>query len=355
MNSEISVIVPVYNVATYLRRCLDSLLRQTFRALEVICVDDGSSDASAEILSEYAARDARVRVITRKNGGLSAARNTGLEAVSAPYVMFCDSDDWVEPSWCEELHGELLRTGADFVVSRASIDGTVTRRRRRSLEGSHELTRHGVLDSSPDLRPEINPAVWVKIFRRELIERHHLRFAEGLLYEDCLFSMQYLTVSSRVAFLDRKLYHYFQRPDSILNHTVKADARHLLDRERLALLAREFLLKSGLWPLWRAQWFEIFRSAVDNCLCDGGSVPAAVYDMVPREVLGEPREGLPARVARWLEAFAARDLVVPLRIRKGIGGLTLFKVTRTQFKTSVRLLGLPIYHAKRKRRSARCP
>jgi len=117
----ISVIVPIYNVSKYLRRCIDSVLAQTYGEWELICINDGSTDASAKILGEYAARDSRIRVITKENAGVSAARNDGLAAARGDYVLFLDGDDFIHPQMLEITHHIAQKTGVDIVSFRHDI------------------------------------------------------------------------------------------------------------------------------------------------------------------------------------------------------------------------------------------
>ena len=111
---QISVIIPVFNVEKFLPQCLDSVTEQNFADIEIICIDDGSTDKSPEILSRYADRDPRIRIISRTNGGLSAARNAGLKIARGKYIFFIDSDDWIEPNTLEKLFATAESTGADL-------------------------------------------------------------------------------------------------------------------------------------------------------------------------------------------------------------------------------------------------
>ena len=113
--SEISIIIPVYNTRSYLIECLDSVIAQTFNNIEIILVDDGSNDGSEKIVDEYALRDERIKVIHQKNQGLSAARNTGIKASKSPYIMFVDSDDYVDEKYCETPYSIIKQHNADIV------------------------------------------------------------------------------------------------------------------------------------------------------------------------------------------------------------------------------------------------
>ena len=116
MTEKITVIVPVYNVENYLNKCLDSLINQTYKNLEIIVINDGSTDNSGEICQEYAQKDNRIIYVEQENGGLSDARNAGLERMTGSYVTFVDSDDWVEPDYVEVLHNKLIGYQADIAI-----------------------------------------------------------------------------------------------------------------------------------------------------------------------------------------------------------------------------------------------
>ena len=113
---KISIIVPVYNTEKYLGVCLDSLISQTYKDIEIICVDDGSTDNSLQILNDYAAKDSRIKILTQKNQGPSVARNLGLEKAKGEYITFVDSDDWVSIDMCEKIYSKAIDTNADLVL-----------------------------------------------------------------------------------------------------------------------------------------------------------------------------------------------------------------------------------------------
>lgn len=117
MEPKVSVIIPVYNVEPFLARCLDSVVGQTLREIEIVCVDDGSPDRSIDILRRYAAGDNRIRVISQENRGLGGARNRGFDAATGEYILFVDSDDWIDPAYCERLYEAARATGADVACA----------------------------------------------------------------------------------------------------------------------------------------------------------------------------------------------------------------------------------------------
>jgi CDP-glycerol glycerophosphotransferase (TagB/SpsB family) len=222
---EISVIVPVYDVEGYLRACLESVLRQTFTDFEVIAVEDCSTDTSPQILAEIAATDPRIRVISlERNGGLGNARNVGLDAATGRFILFLDSDDWLEDDALEMVHERAEETGADVVMfdyARTYWWGA----RRRNVLGRH-LDDAGTpvltIDDRPGLADVLNVA-WNKLYLRDFIERHAFRFPTGY-YEDLPWTYPVLLAAERIAPLDRVLYNYRQRRTGNILRT--RDRRH---------------------------------------------------------------------------------------------------------------------------------
>lgn len=205
----VSVIIPVYNSEKYLRQCLDSVLAQTFCDLEVIVVNDGSTDSSPAICDEYARRDVRMRVIHRSNGGLSAARNSGIDAATGEWYTFVDSDDSISPESIEKLMLAASQTGADIACSMPAYD------MRAIGKGSQKIT---VLDADDAIRRtlhqtlETTNSVCGKIYRSEIFDG--LRFTPGLWYEDLDIFYRLYARSRRIAFVNRRLYFYRQHNDS---------------------------------------------------------------------------------------------------------------------------------------------
>lgn len=344
MSVKVSVVVPVYKVEEYLPRCLDSLLAQSLTDIEIICVNDGSPDGCQGILESYAARDGRVRILVQENGGLSAARNTGLSAVSAPYVMFCDSDDWVEETWCEELLAAIEAGGADFAVSRAAIDGECAEKKRRELTRNQRLRFSGVCDVVPEMVARIDHAVWTKIFRMSVIRRYGIDFPVGKLCEDWPFSQRYLAASRKVAFVDRELYHYFQRAGSILNggeKAVRSDCDYLGHWE----LLRKTLVEGGKWDAWRSVLMRHYVQQVAGVayFCADRERLYLTTDRFVSVLSPQDFQALPADVVRGLRLVEEHVAHLLRTFRTKLGPLTVFKVKRTMASTTYYLLGLPVF------------
>ena len=232
---KFSVIVPVYNVEQYLGQCLESLQAQNYGDYEVICVNDGSTDSSRDILAEWEARLPQMRVIDRENGGLSAARNTGLEAATGDYVVFVDSDDWVEPNFLECLNSSLIThhsslTPLDmvcFACQRTDNEATDTLT-EETATGWEYYNRHA-------LEARVVPfvCVWQRCYRRQFLEDNNLRFLEGILHEDNEFTPRACLKAKAVKVILDVLYNYRVRPNSIMT------TRGLRSKESLILIGNE--------------------------------------------------------------------------------------------------------------------
>lgn len=179
----LSVVVPVYAVERYLPETLDNLTSQTHRNVEIVVVDDGSPDRCADIAREWAARDARVRLVQQENAGPSAARNHGVSVAHGEYLTFADGDDLLPADAWERMVGSLERTGSDFVVGRLERDNGVRRWATPRMRRNHEHLREGITVADlPGILADVFPVN--KVYRREAWDRWGLRFPEGLFYED---------------------------------------------------------------------------------------------------------------------------------------------------------------------------
>ena len=216
MNREtlISVIVPVYNVEAYLARCVDSILAQTHANLEVILVDDGAKDASGAICDDYAAKDPRVKVLHKENGGLSSARNAGLEIASGEYIAFVDSDDWIEPDAYRHLlevmqkYNVRLACGGRYDVDGATGEKTVglCPAREEPLSGEELVGRIFLWDGC-------DSSACDKLYHRSILET--FRYPEGKVCEDVPVTYKIVLAAEKAAMSDRPFYNYYHRPGSI--------------------------------------------------------------------------------------------------------------------------------------------
>ena len=220
----VSVIIPVYNVEKYLRECIDSVLKQTYENVEVILVDDGSTDTSKKICREYEKKDSRITVVCQENAGASAARNKGLEFASGKYIYFLDSDDWLECTAFEQLFNYINQENAEVVFFNAlSIDkdtGKVSDKHYNHKETYITEEGYKVLKKRV-LNKEFRVTPWSMFFRKAFLDEHNIRFIEGVMYEDMMFAYQVFSEADKVAHLSESLYYRRYRENSVMTSKVR--------------------------------------------------------------------------------------------------------------------------------------
>jgi glycosyltransferase involved in cell wall biosynthesis len=206
----ISVVIPVYNVEKYLSKAVESVIEQTYNKLEIILVDDGSTDNCAEICDSFAEKDSRVIVIHQKNSGLSGARNAGIKMASGDYIFFLDSDDYIEPDTLEFAvkNAQLYKT--DLVIWGYITEYENKQQPDKEIRVPDCLIYEG--NNDLDYVPSCIGYAWNKLYNRDIIERNNLEFRHGVsLVEDILFNRDYIAHVSRILFVDKCFNHYLQR------------------------------------------------------------------------------------------------------------------------------------------------
>lgn len=249
----VSIIVPVYKVEKYIRRCLDSVAAQTFTNWECILVDDGSPDASGRICDEYAAKDSRFRVIHKENGGVSSARNAGLDAARGEWIGFVDPDDWIESETFRTAIETAEKENADIVqwdYEPFGDEKLISRHKSHaSLEG---VLRPGELDSFP----WYFGMCWLRMYSRKIFEKYSLRFPLELTWmEDTYVSYCSLGCSAKTVMVGKKLYHYFSRPDSAVGR-LDYDNDSIYKRIKCIQLIDEFAKRNSISCLGRIIYRE---------------------------------------------------------------------------------------------------
>lgn len=217
---QISVVVPVYNVEKYLRECLDSLANQTFEDFEVICVNDGSDDSSPDILEEYASEDERFKIVSQENKGLSGARNTGMNYIKGRYLLFLDSDDWLELNALELLYNHANALNSEMVIFPYRYFNQETKQYEEN-----DFTKLNMFDSSVDNKnfnykniPETVfriPHESIKLYDVKTLKKLAVKFPEGLNYEDAYFFYKIFFKLNKVSIIRTPIYNYRIRNDSI--------------------------------------------------------------------------------------------------------------------------------------------
>lgn len=227
MKPKVSIIVPVYNVEKYLNRCMESLLNQTLKDIEIVLVDDGSPDNCPQMCDEYAKRDNRVKVVHKENAGLGYARNSGLEIATGEYVAFVDSDDYVEPDMYERLYEASQHYNVQMVLCGFDRDNNGCRTKGLVANMPSSPT---VIDARADYIPNLigqmpneyysmyyGYAVWNILFSADVINKHHIRFKSERIYlsEDILFQIEYAARVKDVLLYPAELYSYCLNPGTL--------------------------------------------------------------------------------------------------------------------------------------------
>ena len=250
---KISVIVPVYNTEKYLRECLDSIVNQTFEDIEIICINDGSTDNSLDILKEYEKSDKRLSVVCQPNSGLSITRNHGIKLARGDYIYFIDSDDYLELTALEELYGISNENNLDILIFKLINfdDGTTNKYTSEYYEMEQFKYLNGKVFNYADVGEDaLNFAVSApgKFYKMELIQ--NMEFPQNLIFEDNLFFAKAMLKANRVSFYDKHLYYRRIRNDSITTTNTIRFADSIIIINKIIELSKEFdvygQLKYGL-------------------------------------------------------------------------------------------------------------
>ncbi len=199
----VSIIVPIYNTEKYLPKCLDSIINQTYKNIEILLVNDGSPDNSDKIMKEYEQNDNRVKCLYKKNGGLSDARNYGLRFATGKYVCFVDSDDWVSEFYVEKLVEKITSDKSDIAV--CEFDRVYNSKKTKNTVNEYDLDGFKV------------PAAWNKIYLKSVIDKYRLKFPVGKWYEDLTMSSMYIMTCKKKSIVKESLYFYRQNDNSIMH------------------------------------------------------------------------------------------------------------------------------------------
>ena len=251
---KVSVIVPIYNAADFLRPALDSVIVQTLREIEIICIDDGSTDKSLEILKEYQEKDERVRIVTETNAGPALARNNGIRRARGEYLAFLDADDFYHPEFLESLYNLARRDVLDIAISQYDIYNTRKSRFEASAGADHsDIFTPGKVTSKSEY-PDIilastTGAAWNKLFRRSFIEDKGLTFLQEVrMYEDVYFVVNAMSLAERVGKVHKILMHHRIHSEQ---SRVKHFSKYYAQVPVVYLKIKEFLMAHGMFaPLF---------------------------------------------------------------------------------------------------------
>ena len=280
---EISVIIAVYNVKQYLQRCVKSVINQTFSNIEIILVDDGSTDGSGILCDEFAIKDSRIRVIHQSNKGLSAARNAGLDIAIGEYISFIDGDDWVSKYFLERLW--LLLKNTDYRMSSCAyqlVKKDIVKEKKNDIKNvemnkkeSHEWFLKGIIYGRGN-----DASCCTKLYKREVFKNR--KFMEGIFYEDVLMNWEIINIIDGYIYTNEQLYYYYMREISISRGGFK-------DKDFDLLIGAKRIIKSiseqdkKLYELAIQYFYKCYFSIFIKMLC-GKNVPIEQFKKVVRTV-----------------------------------------------------------------------
>ena len=292
-NPLVSIIVPVYNAQKGLSRCLESICGQTYQELEIIVLNDGSTDDSLAICEQFRAKDPRIVVVDKENEGVSCTRNAGLTLAQGDYIQFADSDDALDPDYTQNLVQAALQHSADLVIapywmvipSNSTKTGYFLETLQTSLgiepeTPKTEVRKYSFLPQGIYSREDYarrlmqQPAsfyygvLWNKLYRRDLIQMAHIRFEHVVYAEDQLFNTRYLQVAQRFAAIDEAAYCYIQNPQSVC-HTQVSAADMLRHRSRMYHTYKELCIQLGVYDKFRLRLHGIYLSLFESPLPNG--------------------------------------------------------------------------------------
>ena len=325
---KVSVIIPVYNAEQHLRECLDTVVGQTLSDIEILCVDDGSTDESMSILKEYADKDPRLSVLQQENAGAGAARNNGLRAARGDYLSFLDADDFFELTMLEKAYEKCVSDDADIAVYRATFYDP---RARRSVEAEWPLGAESIPDVVPFTPEDVSdrllalfaPAPWNRLFRRAFVLEKGLEFQEIKRANDLYFTMLALVYATRITIVDEALVYYRVGSATSLQATNHETPLEFYD----ALLAtREHLRGTGTFDTFERSFVN---AALIHCLYNLRSLKThdafdALYRRLQDEMLHEL--GIDGREPEYF--LLERTYEQYVRIRELSAGEYLFNEDR---------------------------
>lgn len=342
---KVSVIVPVYNVEKYIEECLKSLINQTLKDIEIICIDDCGTDNSMAIVEKYAKQDNRIKIIRhKKNAGLAASRNTGLDNSVAPYIMCCDSDDFYDKTMCATMYDAIKKSGADIAMCGINIIYEADENLKQSDDEYYRIKYRGVRAVTNDLINSCDVSSWNKIFVRKIIDKYNIRWPDGLKYEDAYFFRIYMLWAKKIKFINKKIYNYRRRTGSIMNQTFKKCDNSAIDHLKIAILIYDYLVANGLYKqhaqyYWTSVFIPYFNFARWN---SSEKYQKNVYNIASDFI---KQSDFPSELDFYTKR--TKDMIVNNTLEKSCYKLyRLLKITETMDKKVYKFIGIPVYKIK---------
>lgn len=257
----VSVIVPVFNTEKYLPKCLNSLINQSLRDIEIICVNDGSTDNSLKILQEYAAKDNRIKIINQENEKQGAARNAGMRIATGEYIGFVDSDDWVDLDFYEKLYNTAKKHNFDIALgTNVRVKKNGNKKRLNIIEEKEYTSIQDKFDVNVQWK---NPCPTNKIYKRDLFLKHNIQWPEGAYCEDKLFTIKAVYFANSVVTVPDVYYYYFDNPKSTVNSNKRKHRKKLnIDKNNARRNVINFLKKQNAEVRDKDFWYVDTDSSI---------------------------------------------------------------------------------------------
>lgn len=238
---KVSIIVPVYNIEKYLKRCLNSLINQSLYEIEIICVNDGSTDKSLSILEDFSANDDRMKIINQVNSGQAVARNNGIESANGEFICFVDGDDWIDLNFCEKLYEAATRTNSDIAVGGMIRLHTLRKKYHLKFKQEKVLTNNNDKFSVLDI-PDKSYACG-RLYRRDFFLNTGLKFEPGRVFEDAIFTPQIVLKSDKLVVVPDVYYYYWRR---FFSTVTNKNSKFVADKRYAWAKAKEIIKKAGI-------------------------------------------------------------------------------------------------------------
>ncbi len=242
----ISVIVPFYNCENYLQNCIESVINQSYSEIEVICIDDGSTDSSSNLIRNLMKKDTRIKLYSQENKGRSAARNFGISVAQGDYICFVDADDIIPNNSLELLHGSIYSDGSDASIGSIHVEYDIHEELRESDLAYYTVNRSGPYKISDHLISSFHSSACACLFKKEIIDKFKLKFPEGLNYEDAYWHWCYFSLCNFISFVKETVYIYIRRPDSVMSRTFEIKSNLAVEHIYIVDRIYDFLKSNNL-------------------------------------------------------------------------------------------------------------
>ncbi len=268
---EVSVIVTAHDDAKTIRQCINALREQTLKNIEIIIIDDASTDETFSIIQKIAKKDSRIKCSQNKeNLGVSASRNYGIKIATAPYIMFCDADDFYEPTTCEEMYAAINTNKTDLAVCELSVIYKAHREMKPSDDNYYSLKFSGKQQVRSHIIFNTDLSPTNKIFRKSIIQKYDIRFPDGYRFEDAYFCVAYFCASKTIYYLNKPLYNYVRHDGSLMSQTWSKNLEndYAIDHLYIAFLLYDFLEKNKLLERYTDLFWCFFGVFENFALCN---------------------------------------------------------------------------------------